>query len=232
MTPANCVVRARRCAVTPRDRSAWCLAFFLLLALVGCTTPAQKRDAVPSEDLATTTARAEQSYENADWHTAAEAYGVLVAAKSADVDLWFRYANSLARSDQSERAVLAYREVLARDKNYAKAWFNMGIVQLRDAAASFSRMNTNVDNSDPLLQDDPRSKPDPVAPVAEISESQPTAPLNPGRVVTLGSAGSGRSLPRRPSRLSSGPRQSRQPRKRKLARAGWHSTQINLDQNR
>ncbi len=44
-----------------------------------------------------------------------------------------------------------------------------------------------VDNSDPLLQDDPRSKPDPVAPVAEISESQPTAPLNPGRVVTLGS---------------------------------------------
>ena len=150
MTPANCVVRARRCAVTPRDRSAWCLAFFLLLALVGCTTPAQKRDAVPSEDLATTTARAEQSYENADWHTAAEANGVLVAAKSADVDLWFRYANSLARSDQSERAVLAYREVLARDKNYAKAWFNMGIVQLRDAAASFSGMNTNVDNSDPL----------------------------------------------------------------------------------
>lgn len=139
-------------SVSAVNQARWsaCLAFFLLLALVGCTTPAQKHDAVPSEDLATTRARAEQSYENADWRTAAEAYGVLVAATSTDVDLWFRYANALARSDQSERAVLAYREVLTRDKNYAKAWFNMGIVQLRDAADSFSAMNTNVDGSDSL----------------------------------------------------------------------------------
>jgi len=44
-----------------------------------------------------------------------------------------------------------------------------------------------VENSDPLLQEDPRVKADPVAPVAEIGEAQPTAPLNPGKVVTLGS---------------------------------------------
>ena len=133
-----------------QGRSSWCLVCFLLLALMGCATSAQKRGAVPSEDLATTRARAEESYQNADWRTAAEAYGVLVAATSTDVDLWFRYANALARSDQSERAVLAYREVLTRDKNYAKAWFNMGIVQLRGAADSFLAMSTNVDGSDSL----------------------------------------------------------------------------------
>ncbi len=44
-----------------------------------------------------------------------------------------------------------------------------------------------VENSDPLLQDDPRAKPDRVAPVAEISEAKPAVPLNPGKVVTLGS---------------------------------------------
>ena len=44
-----------------------------------------------------------------------------------------------------------------------------------------------VENSDPLLQADPRVKPDPVAPVAEIGEAQPATPLNPNKVVTLGS---------------------------------------------
>lgn len=75
---------------------------------------------------------------------------MLVAARSEDVDVWFRFANALARSEQPERAVDAYREVLRRDKHYAKAWFNMGMVQLRDAAGSFSQMNTNVSAQDPL----------------------------------------------------------------------------------
>ena len=46
-----------------------------------------------------------------------------------------------------------------------------------------------AENSDPLLQADPRAKPDPAAPapVAEISEAQPPAPTNPTKVVTLGS---------------------------------------------
>lgn len=44
-----------------------------------------------------------------------------------------------------------------------------------------------VQNSDPLLQDDPRPKPDPAAPAAEIAEAPPTIPLNPSKVVTLGS---------------------------------------------
>jgi YidC/Oxa1 family membrane protein insertase len=44
-----------------------------------------------------------------------------------------------------------------------------------------------VENSDPLLQEDPRAKPDPAATVAEIGEAPLGVPLNPGRVLTLGS---------------------------------------------
>lgn len=140
----------KRAGATHRPPSRWYLLCALVLASVACTSPAKKPDQLPVEDINATTTRAEQSYANADWRTAAEAYGVLVAARSEDVDLWFRYANALARSEQPERAVTAYREVLRRDQHYAKAWFNMGIVQLRDAADSFAQMNAQVGSQDPL----------------------------------------------------------------------------------
>ena len=44
-----------------------------------------------------------------------------------------------------------------------------------------------AENADPLLQDSPLPKVDPAAPVAEIGAPQQVMPLNPGKVVTLGS---------------------------------------------
>lgn len=122
----------------------------LLLALAGCASMSPKPGGRNADNIKATVARAEESYEKADWATAATAYGVLVEDLPQDTQLWFRYANALARSDQPERAVTAYREVLARDAHYAKAWFNMGIVQLRQAANSFSRMDGNISAADPL----------------------------------------------------------------------------------
>jgi tetratricopeptide (TPR) repeat protein len=81
---------------------------------------------------------------------AADDYALLVEAMPQDANFWFRYANALARADRPEQAVAAYREVLVRDARYSKAWFNMGIVQLRLAANSFGRMESNVPQDDPL----------------------------------------------------------------------------------
>ena len=120
------------------------------IGLSACHSLSPKPAARSEEALRDTAARAEQSYAKADWPAAAEAYGVLVEDKPQDTDLWFRYANALARSEQTDKAIAAYREVLARDAHYSKAWFNMGIVQLREAASSFSRMNANVTAEDPL----------------------------------------------------------------------------------
>lgn len=44
-----------------------------------------------------------------------------------------------------------------------------------------------AENADPLLQDSPLPKVDPAAPVAEIGAPKEVMPLNPGKVVTLGS---------------------------------------------
>ena len=133
-----------------RPRPSLGLLCALLLTLVGCASTSAKLGGRKAEDIKATAARAEQSYARAEWVTAADAYGVLVEEMPQDTNLWFRFANALARSDQPDRAVIAYREVLVRDAQYSKAWFNMGIVQLRQAANSFSRMNGNVSAGDPL----------------------------------------------------------------------------------
>lgn len=121
-----------------------------MLLLCGCSVSPLKVSGHSSEDIKATATKAEQSYGKGDWAAAADAYGVLVKQTPQDTDLWFRYANALARSDQPDQAVAAYREVVARDAHYAKAWFNMGIVQLRQSANSFSRMGGNVTADDPM----------------------------------------------------------------------------------
>ncbi len=132
-------------------RPAWlALALALALLLSACGSTPHKLGGRSADEIKATASRAEQSYANAEWATAADAYGVLVKEMPQDANLWFRYANALARSDQPDQAVSAYREVLVRDAHYSKAWFNMGIVQLRQAANSFSRMGSNVTAEDPM----------------------------------------------------------------------------------
>ena len=127
-------------------RPRWGLLCALLLALAGCASTSPKLGGRNADDVKATVVRAEESYERADWAMAAEAYGTVVEEMPQDAQLWFRYANALARSDQPDRAVTAYREVLARDAHYAKAWFNMGIVQLRQAA-NRDRKSTRLNSS-------------------------------------------------------------------------------------
>lgn len=127
-----------------------CLALACVLLLSACSATSLKRNGRSADDVKATALRAEQSYANAEWATAADAYAVLVKEMPQDTNLWFRYANALARSDQPDQAVAAYREVVVRDAHSSKAWFNMGIVQLRQAANSFSRMGSNVTAEDPM----------------------------------------------------------------------------------
>lgn len=126
------------------------LALACALLLAACSGASLKRGGRSVDEVKATAVRAEQSYANAEWAAAADAYGVLVEEMPQDTNLWFRYANALARSDQPDRAVSAYREVVVRDAHFSKAWFNMGIVQLRQAANSFSRMGSNVTAEDPM----------------------------------------------------------------------------------
>lgn len=96
--------------------------------------------------------RAEEAYSRGDWQTAERAYRELTRQVPRDTESWFRLGNVYAHLEQPDQALAAYREVLVRQPDNSKAWHNMGVVQLRQATASFVTLEQVADAGDPLQQ--------------------------------------------------------------------------------
>lgn len=128
---------------------------FLSLLLCGllsaCNTLQKKeKDENPNVDLLEVEKLASEAYEREDYVVSEEHYSTLVREVPMEILPWFRLGNIYARSNRYDAAVLAYREVLIRDQTYANAWFNLAIVQLKQAASSFNEMQIYTDPSHPL----------------------------------------------------------------------------------
>ena len=131
-----------------------------LLAISGCersTKPAAPRPAMGAEtestqgkdsDPAQSLALAEAAYEAKDWQAAEQHYIAVTKRIPDEAHPWFRLGNIYARTERPDFAVRAYKEALIRDPQLSKAWYNMGLVQLRQSANSFLQMRTHTaDNS-------------------------------------------------------------------------------------
>ncbi len=121
----------------------------LCMVLAACTSvPAvsekSRQDIFEIEKLAIST------YENAQWAKSEEYYRELVERTPEESMNWFRLGNIYARTNRPDAAILAYREALLRDNEFSRAWYNMGIIQLQQAAHSFNEMHFYVDSADPL----------------------------------------------------------------------------------
>lgn len=140
-------------------RSA-CLTLCLVVLLGGCARSGGTRDeprtpaapaATPSgEDALTLSRLASEAYAKQDWATSERHYVALTTKVPADVEPWFKLGNIYARTDRFDLAVRAYREVLVRDTRHARAWHNMGVVQLRQAARTFEELQKYAAPDDPL----------------------------------------------------------------------------------
>lgn len=119
--------------------------------LSACNTLQKKeKDENPNVDLLEVEKLASEAYEREDYVVSEEHYSTLVREVPMEILPWFRLGNIYARSNRYDAAVLAYREVLIRDQTYANAWFNLAIVQLKQAASSFNEMQIYTDPSHPL----------------------------------------------------------------------------------
>lgn len=122
------------------------------LVLTACTPPAdglRDEPAVPG-DLKQVRELAEKAYAAEDWPASEKYYDALVKQIPMESAYWFRLGNIYARTERPEPAVAAYREALVRAPGNAKAWHNLGVLYLREAASSFAQMSANVEPSDPL----------------------------------------------------------------------------------
>ncbi len=112
-----------------------------LLLLQGCA----------GRDLTTLRDDAYQAYHNKDYEQAVHKFEILVQEVPRDAELWFRLANAYARANQQQQAVGAYQNALIRDPQLAKAWYNMGLIQVRTALQSFMEMQKYLEEDDPIL---------------------------------------------------------------------------------
>ncbi len=134
--------------------SARVAAAILTLLLAACQNAPQRNASDPvvddtAVDIKVIRERAQQSYTAGDWAAAETHYVALVREIPQEADHWFKLGNIYARTDRPDLAVASYREALVREPELAKAWFNMGIVQLRQAANSFHKMEVHVTGDDP-----------------------------------------------------------------------------------
>ena len=132
----------------------------LILSLAGCNPPWLKPDSgtdtrpnsppTPDHDLPALAKRAETAYLNDDLKGSEKDYKILIKSRSGEALYHYRLANIYARTQRPEQAIVLYRQALGKDPAFSAAWYNLSIVQLKQAAYSLSEMLDNTGESDPL----------------------------------------------------------------------------------
>ncbi len=132
----------------------------LILSLAGCNPPWLKPDSGadtrpssapgPGHDLPALAKRAEAAYLADDLKGSEKDYKMLIKSRSGEALYHYRLANIYARTQRPEQAIVLYRQALGKDPAFPAAWYNLSIVQLKQAAYSLSEMLDNTGESDPL----------------------------------------------------------------------------------
>ncbi len=119
-----------------------------LLALTGCAVTG--REIPEQSDLLQIREEADQAYAAERYTEALPIYQSLAEHVPQDADIWFRLGNLHARLNQPYQAIRAYEEALVREPQRTKAWHNLGVIHLRNAANAYSQLCTNAMAGDPL----------------------------------------------------------------------------------
>lgn len=124
-----------------------CLLSALLLS--GCQSLANRSD-VGGTDLIKLKQQAEAAYQDRNYAKAETLYQQLADGVSKDAFIWFRLGNVRARLNRPAEAIAAYEKAVLLDPSLSKAWHNMGLLQLRQSANSFTQMAQLTRPEDPL----------------------------------------------------------------------------------
>ena len=123
----------------------------LVTNLSGCNTAGIKEtDGAAKIDLLVLREEADSAYLNDDLATSEQHYETLDREIPEEALHWYRLANIYVRTNRPYAAINLYREAVIRDPKFSKAWYNMGIVQLKQTAFSLNEMLVYTDRNDPL----------------------------------------------------------------------------------
>lgn len=126
-----------------------CLGLF---AACVTTTPDTEDAATPSVDTLKLYNEGMSEYSKGNLKLAEEKLSIVVRRIPQDGQTWFRLANIYAQTNRPRLAVVAYQNALIRNPDNTKAWHNMGVVRLRQAANDFLSLAKSVPPNDPLYE--------------------------------------------------------------------------------
>ena len=122
--------------------------------LAGCGT--MGTGGLQRSDLFQLSNDAQLAYEAGEDARAEQLYMGLARAAPGDPEIWFRLGNLYARNDRPDAAADAYQRVLALKQNEPRAWYNLGIVRLRQGWAALMQANAALKETDPLYRETER----------------------------------------------------------------------------
>jgi tetratricopeptide (TPR) repeat protein len=112
------------------------LALLLGLLLSGCTALSGPSDLPQRSDLFQLSNEAQLAYESGEDAKAEQLYMALLRKTPNDPEIWFRLGNLYARAHRPDAAADAYQRVLSINNTEHRAWYNLGIVRLRQGWAA------------------------------------------------------------------------------------------------
>lgn len=126
-----------------------------VLLAAGCATQQGGKPDTPAStavasDLMAVEKTANEAYQRQDWVESEKNFLLLTQKAPGEAEPWFRLGNIYARTHRPDLAIRAYREVVVRNPKHARAWHNMGIVQLQQAKMSFDELTKFADPADPI----------------------------------------------------------------------------------
>jgi len=126
----------------------------LLLAmalLTACQTISGTPDLPQRSDLFQLSNEAQLAYESGEDAQAEKLYMALLRKTPNDPEIWFRLGNLYARAHRPDAAADAYQRVLSINGNEARAWYNLGIVRLRQGWAAMIQTHDKTEAGSPLF---------------------------------------------------------------------------------
>ncbi len=112
------------------------LALLLGVLLSGCAALSGPSDLPQRSDLFQLSNEAQLAYESGEDAKAEQLYMALLRKTPNDPEIWFRLGNLYARAHRPDAAADAYQRVLSINNTEHRAWYNLGIVRLRQGWAA------------------------------------------------------------------------------------------------
>jgi cytochrome c-type biogenesis protein CcmH/NrfG len=118
-----------------------------LIVLAGC---AQVPGMPERSDLFQLSNEAQLAYEKGEDARAEQLYMALSRQTPNDHEIWLRLGNLYARSHKPDAAADAYQRALAINGSDARAWYNLGVVRLRQGWMSLIQAYNFSGDRDPV----------------------------------------------------------------------------------